>query len=149
VEIGEHISETERVAEEAEQELKTTLILHLMRNRMGDEMEGIVVGLTGFGAAVHLPEYGVEGLVPCEALGPDRWHFDEQNQCLLGRHTGAILRLGQTMRVRIVDIHPAGGQLDLAPAVGLVIKAPELPRQQTPRRNAARKRRRNQKKRTG
>ncbi|HOV78307.1 MAG TPA: hypothetical protein PLS24_09770, partial [Sedimentisphaerales bacterium] len=96
-----------------------------------------------------LPEYGVEGLVPCEALGPDRWHFDEQNQCLLGRHTGAILRLGQTMRVRIVDIHPAGGQLDLAPAVGLVIKAPELPRQQTPRRNAARKRRRNQKKRTG
>jgi len=148
--IGEHISETEQVADEAEQELKTTLILHLIRNRIGDEMEGIVVSLTGFGAAVHLPEYGVEGLVPREALGPDQWHFDEQNQCLLGRHTGAILRLGQTMRVRIVDVRPAGGQLDLAPAVGLVIKSPEQPRQQTSRRRSSRNRRRkhSQKKRT-
>jgi len=148
VEIGEHISQTEQIAEEAEQELKTTLILHLMRNRIGDELEGIVVSLTGFGAAVHLPEYGVEGIVPREALGPDQWHFDEQNQCLLGRHTGAILRLGQTMRVRIVDIHPAGGQLDLTPAIGLVIKAPEQTRQQGGRRGSSRKRRRNQKKRT-
>lgn len=148
--IGEHISETEQVAEEAEQELKTTLILHLIRNRIGDEMEGIVVSLTGFGAAVHLPEYGVEGVVPREALGPDQWHFDEQNQCLLGRHTGAILRLGQTMRVRIVDVRPAGGQLDLAPAVGLVIKSPEQPRQQTSRRRSSKNRRRkhSQKKRT-
>jgi ribonuclease R len=148
-EIGEHISETEQVAEEAEQELKTTLILHLMRNRIGEEMEGIVVSLTAFGAAVHLPEYGVEGLVPREALGPDQWHFDEQNQCLLGRHTGAMLRLGQTMRVRLVDIHPAGGQLDLAPAVGLAIKAPEQPKQQASRRDSSKKRWRNQKKRTG
>jgi ribonuclease R len=148
VEIGEHISQTEQIAEEAEQELKTTLILHLMRNRIGDELEGIVVSLTGFGAAVHLPEYGVEGIVPREALGPDQWHFDEQNQCLLGRHTGAILRLGQPMRVRIVDIHPAGGQLDLTPAIGLVIKAPEQTRQQGGRRGSSRKRRRNQKKRT-
>jgi ribonuclease R len=147
VEIGDHISETERIADEAEQELKTNLILHLVQRRIGDEMEGIVVSLTGFGAAVHLPEYGVEGLVPREALGPDHWQFDEQNQCLLGRHTGAILRLGQTLRVRVVDVHPAGGQLDLAPAVGLVIKAPERLGQQTSRRGSPRKRRRNQKKR--
>jgi ribonuclease R len=146
VEIGEHISETERVADEAEQELKTILILHLVRTRIGDELEGIVVSLTAFGAAVHLPEYGVEGLVPREALGPDQWQYDEQNQCLLGRHTGAILRLGQTMRVRVVDVHPAGGQLDLAPAVGLVLKAPERLRQQASRRGSSKKRRRKQKK---
>jgi hypothetical protein len=91
----------------------------------------------------------VEGLVPREALGPDQWHFDEQNQCLLGCHTGAILRLGQTMPVRIVDIHPAGGQLDLAPVAGLIIKAPEQPRQQASRRSSSKKRWRNQKKRTG
>jgi len=148
VEIGEHISETERAADEAEQELKTILILHLLRGRIGDELEGIVVSVTGFGAAVHLPEYGVEGLVPREALGPDQWQFDEQNQCLLGRHTGAILRLGQTMRVRVVDVHPAGGQLDLAPAVGLALKAPERPQQQVSRRGSSRKRRKSQKKRS-
>jgi len=148
-EIGEHISETEQTAEEAEQELKRIFILHLLRMRMADEFEGIVVSLTSFGAAVHLPEYGVEGLVPREALGPDHWQFDEQNQCLLGRHTGAILRLGQAMRVRIIGIHPAGGQLDLAPAVGLIVKPPESSRQQMSRRSSSRnRRRRKQKKRS-
>ncbi len=147
VEIGEHISETEQAAEEAEKELKTILILHLLHRRVGEDLGGVVVSLTGYGAAVHLPEYGVEGLVPREALGPDHWQFDEQNQCLLGRQTGAILRLGQAIQVRIVDVHPAAGQLDLAPAVGLVVKTLERSGQQTARRGWARKRRRNRKKR--
>jgi ribonuclease R len=147
-ELGEHISETERVADEAEQELKTILILHLLQRRVGEELEGVVVSLSGHGAAVHLPEYGVEGLIPREALGPDRWQFDEQNQCLLGRHTGAILRLGQTMQVRSVDVRPAGGQLDLAPAGGLVMKPPEHGKRPAPRRGSSAKRRRSRKKRT-
>jgi ribonuclease R len=133
-EIGQHISETEQTAEEAEQELKTILILHLLRKQIGQELTGIVVNLTGFGASVNLPEYGVEGLIPREALGPDHWQFDEQSQCLVGRHSGVILRLAQTLRVRIVDVHPAAGQLDLAPAHPFVAKAPEQSQQQNSRR---------------
>ncbi len=124
VEIGEHLTETEQAAEEAEQELKTILILHLLRKQIGRDMNGVVVSLSVFGAAVHLPQYGVEGLIPREALGPDDWRFDAQNQCLLGRHTGAIVRLAQTLRVRIVGVHPAAGQLDLAPAVDLIPRMP-------------------------
>jgi ribonuclease R len=120
VDIGEHISETEQAAEEAEQELKRILTLHLLRRRVGQELDGVVVNVTGFGAAVYLPDYGVEGLVPREALGPDHWQFDEQHQCLVGRHTGALLRLAQRLRVRIVVVHPAAGQLDLAPAKELI-----------------------------
>jgi ribonuclease R len=123
-EIGRHISETEQTAEEAEQELKTILVLHLLQKRIGQELDGIVVSLTAFGASVNLPDYGVEGLIPREALGPDHWQFDEQSQCLVGRYTGAILRLAQTMRVRIIDVHPAAGQLDLAPAHPLIAKVP-------------------------
>ena len=103
------------------------------------------MSLTAFGAAVHLPEYGVEGLIPREALGPDHWQFDEQNQCLIGRHTGAILRLGQTMRVRIVDVHPAAGQLDLAPAHPLIARAPGQTQHQKSRRKHSQKPRRDRK----
>jgi ribonuclease R len=133
-EIGRHISETEQAAEEAEQELKTILVLHLLHKRVGQELDGIVVSLTAFGASVNLPEYGVEGLIPREALGPDHWQFDEQSQCLVGRYTGAILRLAQTLRVRIVGVHPAAGQLDLAPAHPLITKAPGQAQQQKSRR---------------
>jgi ribonuclease R len=130
-EIGRHISETEQTAEEAEQELKTILILHLLRKRVGQELDGIIVSLTAFGASVNLPEYGVEGLIPREALGADHWQFDEQSQCLVGRYTGMILRLAQALRVRIVGVHPAAGQLDLAPAHPLIAKAPGQNQQQS------------------
>jgi ribonuclease R len=143
VEIGRHLTETEEAADDATQEARTILVLHLLRKRMGDELEGVVVSLTQFGASVHLPEYGVEGLIPREALGPDRWQFDEQNQCLIGRHTGALLRLAQPLRVRIVAVHAAAGQLDLAPARELI---PKMPRP-TQKQKAQRKRRRTRKKR--
>jgi ribonuclease R len=97
-------------------------------------LDGIVVSLTAFGASVHLPQYGVEGLIPREALGPDHWQFDEQSQCLVGRYSGAILRLAQTMRVRVIDVHPAAGQLDLAPAHELIPKTPRSAQQQKSRR---------------
>ncbi|MHC4519677.1 MAG: ribonuclease R family protein, partial [Planctomycetota bacterium] len=48
--IGEHISQTEQEAEEAEQELKRILVLHLLRKRVGDELNGVVVTLTAYGA---------------------------------------------------------------------------------------------------
>ena len=144
-EIGRHITETEQAAEEAEQELKTILVLHLLRNRIGQELEGIVVNLTAFGASVNLPDYGVEGLIPREAIGPDHWQFDEQSQCLVGRYTGAILRLAQTLRVRIVDVHPAAGQLDLAPAHPLIAKVPGQTQQQNSRRNRSQRHHRGRK----
>jgi ribonuclease R len=125
VKIGEHISETEQAAEDAVQELRTILVLHLLHRHVGLELTGVVVGLTSFGASVHLPDYSVEGLIRREALGPDQWQFDEQNQCLIGRHTRAILRLGQAMRVRIAEVRPGAGQLDLAPAAGLIARMPQ------------------------
>ncbi len=139
--IGEHISETEQAAEDAVQELRTILVLHLLHGRAGQELDGAVVSLTGFGAAVYLPEYGVEGLIRREALGPDHWQFDEQSQCLIGRHTRVIVRLGQTLRVRIVEVHPAAGQLDLAPAVDLIARMPQQARpQQAHRKHSQRHR---------
>ncbi len=139
--IGEHISETEQAAEDAVQELKTILVLHLLKGFTGQELDGVVVSLTGFGAAVYLPEYGVEGLIRREALGPDHWQFDEQSQCLIGRHTRAVLRLGQTMRVRIVDVYPAAGQLDLAPAVDLIARLPQQTRPQQGQRKRSQRHR--------
>jgi len=130
VEIGRHISDTEQSAEDAEKEVKTVLVLHLLRKHMGEELEGVVMSLTGFGAFVLLPDYGVEGMIRSEALGPDHWQFDEKGQCLVGRHTRAVLRLAQNIRVRIVEVHPAAGQLDLAPAIDLVIKMPRRIQQQ-------------------
>ncbi len=122
-EIGRHISHTEQTAEDAEKEVKTTLVLGLLRRRIGEELDGVVMSLSRYGAFVLLPEFGVEGLVRPEALGPDHWQFDSQSQCLLGRHTGAVLRMGQNLRVRIMEVRPAAGHLELAPASAGVFRS--------------------------
>lgn len=145
--IGEHISQTEQEAEQAEQALKTVLVLHLLHKRVGDELDGVVVTLTAYGASIHLPDYGIEGLIPREALGPDHWQFDEQNQCLVGRHTRAVLRLAQPLRVRVIAVHAAAGQLDLAPAKDLVPEVTPRTKRQKARRGRPAQRRRTRKRR--
>jgi ribonuclease R len=125
--LGVHLTETEQAADEAEHEVKTILVLTLLEHRIGEELDGLVVGLSPFGASVHLPDYGIEGLIRRESLGPDIWKFDERTQCLVGRHTGAVVRLAQPIRVRIAEVHAAAGQLDLAPATELIVRMKRQP----------------------
>jgi ribonuclease R len=134
--LGVHLTETEKAADEAEHEVKTILVLTLLACKVGEAFDGLVVGLSPFGASVHLPGYGIEGLIRREALGPDIWRFDERTQCLTGRDTGAVVRLAQPMRVRIAEVHAAAGQLDLAPANELVVR---MKRQHDTTRKAAEK----------
>jgi ribonuclease R len=125
--LGVHLTETEQAADEAEHEVKTILVLTLLERRIGEELDGLVAGLSPFGASVHLPDYGIEGLIRRESLGPDIWKFDERTQCLAGRHTGAVVRLAQPIRVRIAEVHAAAGQLDLAPATELIVRMKRQP----------------------
>ncbi|MCP4455616.1 MAG: RNB domain-containing ribonuclease, partial [Planctomycetes bacterium] len=139
--LGVHLSGTEKAADEAEHEVKTILVLTLLEYKINEELNGLVVGLSPFGASIHLPDYGIEGLIRREALGPDVWRFDERTQCLAGQHTGAVVRLAQPIRVRIVEVHAAAGQLDLAPATDLVVR---MKRQQaTPPKTTRKKTSRN------
>jgi ribonuclease R len=147
ISIGEHISQTEQDAEDAVQELRTILILHLLHRQIGLELTGVVVSLTPFGASVHLPDYGVEGLIRREALGPDHWQFDQQNQCLIGRHTRVVVRLGQVLRVRIAEVRPGAGQLDLAPAVEFVARMPKRGQPSKPGERSSQRSKRSRRKR--
>src|SRR5207248_760560 len=66
VDLGRHISFTERRAEDAEKELRKTKILELLKNHMGDEFAGVVTGITNFGIFVQIQAYLVDGLIRYE-----------------------------------------------------------------------------------
>lgn len=120
VEIGRHISYTECQADDAENELKTILILQMLSKKIGDEMNCVVSGLTNFGVFVQCTKFGIEGLIEPGDLGMDEWRYNEKAQAILGRHSGKIIHLGQPMKVRIVSVNVAGRQLFLAPAEPLI-----------------------------
>jgi ribonuclease R len=112
---GKHITFTEQRAEDAERELVAVLILQMLSKRIGEELDCVVTGLTGFGVFVQSRTFGIEGLIKLEDLGPDRWQYHKPSQCLIGEHSGQTIHLGQPMHVRIVSVNVPGRQLNVAP----------------------------------
>ena len=122
VEIGRHISFTEQRAADAERELKTVLILQMLSNRIGEQLDCVVTGLTGFGVFVQCQKFGIEGLIRMEHLGADKWEFNQRSQSVMGVNSGCSIRLGQKMKVRIDSVNVPGRQLNVSPAEALIKK---------------------------
>jgi ribonuclease R len=118
--IGNHITFTEERAEDAENELKTVLILQMLADKVGEELDCVVTGLTNFGVFVKSTRLGVEGLVQLSDLGPDNWQYNPKAGCIVGRHTGMLINLGQPMKVRIISVNVPARQLNVAPLTPLV-----------------------------
>lgn len=100
--IAEHTSITERTAEEAEREVEDLKKAEYMSTRIGEEYEGIVSSLTHFGMFVQL-DNTIEGLVHFSNMTDDYYHFDEKNYYIIGEHTNKIYRLGDSVKISVMN----------------------------------------------
>jgi len=133
-EIGKHITFTEQRAEDAEKELKTVLLLQMLSNRIGDELDCIVTGLTSFGVFVQSKKYGIEGLIQMGDLGADVWKYDRKAQCIAGVNSGTSFHLGQAIKVRIVSVNIPARQLNVSPVEPMVRLSRERKRSERKRK---------------
>ena len=138
-EIGKHITFTEERADDAENELKAVLILQMLADKVGEELDCVVTGLTNFGVFVKSRKLGIEGLVQLADLGPDQWQYHPKAGCVIGRHSGRLICLGQPMKVRIVSVNVAARQLNVAPLTP-VLEPGSHPRKEQPKSSAKGKR---------
>jgi ribonuclease R len=143
-EVGKHITFTEQRAENAERELTTVLTLQMLSKKIGEQLDCVVTGLTGFGVFVQCKKFGIEGLVRMTALGPDNWKYNEKTQCIVGERSGCSIRLGQAMKVRIVSVNVPARQLDVSP-VELLAKEPKQRTKSKARKKQTKKKRKNRK----
>ena len=109
---GEHCSLTERRADEATREVVRWLKAVYMMDKIGEEFDGIISGVTNFGIFVELVEVYVDGLVHITALGNDYYHFDAAHHRLMGERTKQAYRLGDKLRVRVVRVDLDEAKLD-------------------------------------
>ena len=114
VEIGKHISFTERRAEGAERELRQVKILELLQNRIGDEFDGVVTGVTNFGIFIQIRQYLVEGLIRYEHLMDDWWDVNERGGFVRGERTGTTIKIGDVCKVYVQRVDLPRRELDLA-----------------------------------
>ncbi len=105
------ISDLERRAVAIEREAADRYLAAYLEKHVGEEFAGRIRGVTRFGLFVMLDETGADGFVPARALGDDRFDFIEQRHALVGARTGAYFRLGEAVKVRIVEAAPLRGGL--------------------------------------
>jgi ribonuclease R len=109
---GEHCSERERIAEEAERASVELKKVQLMSEHIGERFEGKVVGVTAFGFFVEPDTYHVQGLVHVNRLEDDYYHFDSESLTLLGERTGRSFKLGDRVEVEVSRTDIARRQID-------------------------------------
>jgi len=103
---ADHLSNRERVAMEAEREILNRYRVRFMKDKTGEELEGIISGVTAFGFFVELKDIFVEGLVRVTSLHDDYYQYHEKKYCLVGERTHKTFRIGDEVRVRVdrVDV---------------------------------------------
>ncbi len=114
--LGRHCSATERRADEATREAADTLKAEFMSERVGEEFDGVVTGVTGFGLFVQLEGLYLEGLVHVSTLASDYYVFDARVHRLRGEHSGASYGIGDPLRVVVTRVSINERKIDLAPA---------------------------------
>lgn len=110
-EVAKSISETERRAMAAERETIDRLIAAHLADRVGAEFEARVSGVTRSGLFVRLKETGADGFVPASSMTGDFYHHVEEQHALVGSRSGEAYRLGDDVRVRLVEAIPTAGAL--------------------------------------
>jgi len=102
--LGEQCSQNERRADEATRDVVSWLKCEFMQDRVGENFDGLVTAVTGFGLFVELTDIYVEGLVHITALPADYYNFDAVHHSLVGERAGRTFRLGDSIRVQVVRV---------------------------------------------
>ncbi len=114
--IGDHSSERERVAADAERELMDWRKASFMVDRVGDEFDGIVTGVKEYGFYVELDEFFIEGLVHISVLLDDVYEYQERKHRLVGRRSRREYRLGSRVKVSVNRVDQVRHRIDFSVA---------------------------------
>ena len=102
-EIAEETSMAERRAIDAEREVEDLKMAEYMVDKIGQEFDALITSITNFGMFVQVEEV-VEGLVHISSIKDDYYEYNERGMILLGKRTGRQFRIGQKVRVKLINV---------------------------------------------
>jgi len=108
-----HASEMERRSIDAERASIKYKQVEYLADKVGEQYEGIITGVTDWGIYVEINENKCEGMIAIRELADDFYELDEENFTIIGRRKGRKFQLGDPVRVEIVRVNLEKRQLDL------------------------------------
>ena len=112
--LCDHSSIMEQIAANAERASIKYKQVEFMGERMGQEFDGTISGVTEWGLYVEVNENKCEGMIPMRELDDDFYDFDEKAYCLTGRRYHKKYSLGDPVRIKVVRANLERKQLDFA-----------------------------------
>ena len=109
-----HSSEMERKAVEAERASIKYKQAEYMSDKIGQEFDGLISGVSKYGIFVEIKSNKCEGMVRLSDLEDDFYYLDEENYKVIGHRNGQEFKLGDTIRIRVKHIDLRKKQLDYA-----------------------------------
>ncbi|MFC7537339.1 ribonuclease R family protein [Sphingomonas sp. GCM10030256] len=110
-EIGESISQLERRAMEAERETIDRYVAAYLSDHVGELTDCRITGVQPFGFFATVEGLGGDGLVLAQNLGNEYFRYDEASRALVGEDSGEEYRVGQRLKLRLVEANPVSGGL--------------------------------------
>lgn len=110
---GEHCSERERYAVEAERDSVKLKQVEFLSEHLGASFDGTISGVTENGLYILLDDIYCEGMIRVSELKDDYYIYHPQLHCLTGRSKGKKYRLGDAIRVQVVRTDLEKRQIDL------------------------------------
>ena len=96
-----HCSDREVIAANAERDSIKYKLVEFMEDKVGQEFEGHISGLTDWGMYVEIEPTKIEGMVSLREIRSDFYEFDEEKYIIRGRHRGLVYRLGDPVKIRV------------------------------------------------
>lgn len=112
--LGQHLSSTERTAEEAVKDVEQWLKCEYMLGKLGSEVKGVISGITHFGIFIELTDFLVTGFIPVADLHCDYYVYDKDNQVLVGRASGKKFNIGDSINTIVSKVNLEDRKINLA-----------------------------------
>lgn len=101
--IAEKASEKEIIIQAAERDSIKYKQVEFMQDKIGEEFEAVISGVTEWGMYVENPETKVEGLVRTKDLTDDNYKLDQKNYAIVGQNTKKKYTLGGIVKVKLIS----------------------------------------------
>ena len=121
-----HASEREVIAAEAERESVKYKLVEFMEDKVGQEFDGHVSGVTQWGIYVEIEPTKIEGMIPYRTIKSEFYDFDEDHYRAVGRRHHSIIKLGDPLRIRVKGTNLEQKLLDYELVEPEMENAPEL-----------------------
>ncbi len=112
--LCKHSSDMERTAAEAERASIKYKQVEFMKDKLGQEFEGVISGVTEWGIYVEVIENRCEGMVRSRDMKGDHYMFDEDNYRYIGKNTNKIYTLGDKVNIIVMEADLTKKQLTYA-----------------------------------